>query len=57
MIDSILHLLGLCPDHSVHINFVDYICYFGFYDIQLLINITINTIKAKCRYIFKLMMN
>jgi len=53
MIDSLLHLFGFCPDHATHINFIDYAYYFGLYDIQLLINITINNIKQKLTTLFR----
>lgn len=29
MFDWFLHLIGLCPDHSAHLNLLDYITYIG----------------------------
>ncbi len=29
MFDWFLHLLGLCPDHSSHLNLLDYFTYIG----------------------------
>lgn len=47
MIDSILHIIGICPDNGVHIDLIDLFAVYGFLFSNVFYIIKMNLIYIK----------